>query len=350
MCNDADTNHPPLFLQLERPETNPQNDLSRTAGVLSDDGQLASRFRHNGWHRRRQQIYDSLHRTRQSKSRIANFADCGSTAYVYRAIDDPDVFRLGGSSCRDRFCIPCAIDRSRCLATNVLNTLGKRPARFVTLTLRQNDHHLRDVLDKLYDSFRRLRARSFWKQRVLGGCAFIEVLYNASNEAWNVHLHAIVHGRYLPKRDLSREWYEVTGDSFIVKVKLVEDERAIGQYVVKYVSKPFNDTFMNRTPYLDTVINTMVGRRLCITFGDWRGIRLTESPNERQWISLGTFHDVVSRALDGEAECLRAIQTICGERTHEVIGQVQRARPPPIATPMRCDQLTFGWPAIDTRF
>ena len=350
MCDDVGTDNAPLFLQLERPETKPWNAIYRTTADLSDNAELASRFRHNGWRRRRQQIFESLKRTRQSRSRVANFADCGATAYVYRATDDPTVFRLGGSSCRDRFCIPCAIDRSRCLATNVLNALGKRPARFVTLTLRQTDKHLNDVLDKLYDSFRRLRARSFWKQRVVGGCAFIEVLYSADNDAWNVHLHIVIHGRFLPKHELSREWHKVTGDSFIVKVKLVENDQAVGRYVVKYVSKPFNDTFMNRKPYLDTVIATMVGRRLCVTFGDWRGIQLTESPNEREWISLGTFHDVVSRAVDNDRECLRAIQTICGDRTHEVLDEVHRARPPPTETPIRCDQLTFGWPATDTRF
>lgn len=350
MCNDIDTNHAPLFLQLERPETNQHNDLYASAGELVCDAELATRFRHGGWQRRRQQIYESLRRTLQSKSRVANFAECGATAYVYQAVDDPTVFRLGGSSCRDRFCIPCAIDRSRCLATNVLKTLGKRPARFVTLTLRQNDHHLRDILDKLYDSFRRLRARAFWKQRVKGGCAFVEVLYSADNDAWNVHLHIIVHGRFLDKYKLSREWHQVTGDSFIVKVKLVDDNRSVGRYVVKYVSKPFNDTFMNRTEFLDTVVIVMVGRRLCITFGDWRGIQLTESPNDKEWINLGTFHDVVTRAIDNDRECLRAIQTICGDRTHQVMTEVQRARPPPIETTIRCDQLTFGWPIIDQRF
>lgn len=350
MCTGLDTNHASLFLQLERPETNLRNDLERKTGVLWDDYQLASNFRHNGWRRRRQQIFDSLHRTSQSPSRLENFADCGSTAYVYQAIDDPDIFRLGGSSCRDRFCIPCAIDRSRCLATNVLKTLGKRPARFVTLTLRQNQDELHDILDKLYDSFRRLRARSFWKRRVKGGCAFIEVLWSNKNNAWNVHLHAIVHGTYLPKYDLSREWWKVTGDSFIVKIKLVEDNRSVGKYVTKYVSKPFNDTFMNRDRLLDEVVIGMKNRRLSLTFGDWRGIKLTESPNDRDWINLGTFHEVVTRAVDNDQECLRAIQTICGDRTHGVMAKVQRARPPPPEPPIQCDQLTFSWPALDPRF
>lgn len=350
MSSGTDTNPNSLFLQLEPPETNRHPALYGPAGVGPNTGNLAMRFRHSGWQRRREQIYASLRRTLQSKSRVENFAECGATAYIYRAADNPEVFRLGGSSCRDRFCIPCAIDRSRCLATNVLKVLGKRPARFVTLTLRQTDAHLRDVLDKLYDSFRRLRARSFWKQRVKGGCAFIEILYSADNDAWNVHLHAIVHGRFMSKYELSKEWWKVTGDSYIVKLKLVDDEKQVGQYVTKYVSKPFNDSFMNRTPYLDTVVIVMVGRRLCLTFGDWRGIKLTESPNDRDWISLGTFHDVATRAVLGDRECIRAIQTVCGEDTHSILTQVEHARPPPIEPKIIHSQLTFSWPVCDARF
>ena len=350
MCADVDTNHAPLFLQLERPETNQHNDLYGTAGGLSEDGQLASQFRHSGWKRNRILLYQSLRRTLQSKSRVANFADCGATAYVYRDVADPTHFRLAGSSCRDRFCLPCSIDRSRCLATNVLKTLGKRPARFVTLTLRQTDAHLRDVLDKLYDNFRKLRARTFWKTRVKGGCAFIEVKYSAANDAWNVHLHAIVHGRFIPKRDLSREWRKLTGDSYIVDVRFVEDEARTGQYVTKYVSKPFNDTFLNRSELLDTVVTAMVGRRLCLTFGDWRGISLTESPNETDWISLGSFHDVVTKAAQGDRECLAAVHAIARDRAPELLAAIPNARPPPTEKPPSPTQLTFAWPPIQICF
>jgi len=240
--------------------------------------------------------------------------------------------------------LPCSIDRSRCLATNVLKALGRRPARFVTLTLRQNDSHLNDVLNRLYDSFRKLRARSFWKTRVKGGCAFIEVKYNAERDSWNVHLHAIVHGRFIPKRDLSREWRKLTGDSFIVDVRLVENEERIGRYVTKYVSKPFNDTFLNRQDFLDTVVHSMVGRRLCLTFGDWRGIKLTESPNETDWISLGSFHDVVTKAAHGDRECLAAIHAIARDKTPELLAAVPQARPPPCDKRPKVTQFTFGWP------
>jgi hypothetical protein len=196
----------------------------------------------------------------------------------------------------------------------------------------------------LYDSFRTLRATKFWKQRVKGGCAFIEVKYSVANGAWNVHLHAIVHGTYIPKHDLSATWHRITGDSYIVDIRSIEHEEKIAQYVTKYVSKPFNNTFLALPDYLDTVTICMVGRRLCLTFGDWRGIKLTESPNETDWISLGTFHSVVSRAAHGDRECLAAVHAIARDKTPELLAAVERARPPPDREPPPPNQLTFGWP------
>lgn len=350
MCSVFSTDDALLLLQLDRPETKPDIALYGTGSDLSTDDQLARRWRHSGWHQARQLIYDCLRRTRQTKSRVRNYNDCGATAYVYRSVADPAVFRLGGSSCRDRFCVPCATDRSRCLATNVINALGHRPARFVTLTLLQTKAHLGDVLDKLYDCFRKLRTTKFWKRHVRGGCAFIEVKYSNKNQAWNVHLHAIVHGTFLDKFTLAKLWHKITTDSYIVRIKAVEDDVAVGRYVVKYVSKPFNNTFLNRTELLDTVVTVMVGRRLALTFGDWRGIKLTESPNDQDWISLGTFHDIVTRAKAGDRECLAAVHAICRSDTEAMLAAVPQARPPPPIEEAQHNQLTFVWPAVQYRF
>ncbi len=350
MCDDVDTNPASLFTSLERPESNVEPVLSDTAGEYPDDTELAERFRHSGWRRNRTLIYESLTRTRQSWSRRQNFNDCGSNAYVYKTVEQPVSYRLGGSSCRDRFCVPCSIDRSRCLATNVLNELKGKPTRFVTLTLKQRREHVSVVLDRINNCFRRLRSRKWWKRHVVGGCGFIEVKWSTRTEDWNVHLHLIVHGRYMPQAELSREWYAITGDSHVVDVRFVKDNERVGRYVTKYVSKPFNDTFANRPELLDTVVRAMQGRRLCLTFGDWRGLKLTASPNDRDWVSLGTFHDVVSRAVDGDRECLEAVHEICKSNADVIMAAVKKARPPPIVKQPSDTQLLFQWPPIDPRF
>lgn len=350
MCNDTDTNPASLFPSLDRPELSVDPTSNAPPGDYPDDANLAETFRHSGWRRNRRLIHESLKRTYQSRSRIDNFADCGVHAYVYKTVDQPISYRLGGSSCRDRFCVPCSIDRSRCLATNVLNELKDKPTRFVTLTLKQTNQRVGDVLDRLTACFRRLRSRKWWNRHVLGGCGFIEIKWSNKTQDWNVHLHLIVHGEYMPQAELSRQWYAITGDSHIVDIRFVKDNHRVGRYVTKYVSKPFNDTFANRPELLDCVVRATQGKRLCLTFGDWRGLKLTESPNEHDWISLGTFHDVVSRAVDGDRECLEAVREICKSNADAIMAAVKKARPPPTDKPPTDTQLFFQWPAIDARF
>lgn len=350
MCNDIGTNQTLFDASLVPPEIKPETEAQASWATFSDDAPLAERFRHGGWRRYRQLVYDSLKRTRQTINRIVAFDSCGAFAFVYQAIDKPGLYRLGGSSCRDRFCLPCARDRSRCLATNVLNALDKQPARFVTLTLRQNAEPLAYNLNRLYDSFRKLRAIKFWKRAVKGGCAFLEIKWSETNRAWNVHLHCIVHGRYLEQRKLSAAWYRVTGDSFIVHVKFIDDHGHVGRYVTKYASKTFDTTFVNRIEQLDQVVTATKGRRLCLTFGTWRGIKLTESPNEHEWISLGSFHEVSMNARKGDEECIRAIRAVCGDDADAIIEAAETARPPPTRKPENGSQIVFAWRQLDPRF
>lgn len=350
MCVEHATDTADLFSSLEHPETKPGQHVPALAGENQDGLELAERFRHSGWQHNRELIYASLRRTMQSISRINAFSSCGYCAFVYRTVERPYRFRLGGSSCRDRFCLPCAIDRSRCLATNVLAALKDNPTRFLTLTLRQNTSSLATNLTRLYDCFRRLRATAYWRSHVKGGCGFLEMKWSARHRAWNVHLHCIVHGRYLPQSDLSRIWYRVTGDSMITDIRFVHDTQRVGRYVTKYVSKPFNNTFLNRSDLLDEVVIATRGKRLCLTFGDWRGIQLTASPNENDWIALGTFHDIVTRAVEGDRECIQAVHDICGENAAIIMDAVARARPPPSAPHVPPPQTTFAWPATDARF
>jgi hypothetical protein len=154
----------------------------------------------------------------------------------------------------------------------------------------------------------------------------------------------MLHGLYIPKSDLWRAWYAITGDSMIVDIKLVNDKGVIGRYVTKYVAKPLSSTFLNRRPQFDELVRAMVGRRLCITFGDWRGIRLTQSPEPGEWINIGSFHSVLCQALDGDADSLHAARYICGDVLQHYLDAVEYARPPPQAPVLIWTQLQLAYP------
>lgn len=332
------------------PELTPRTPTVGGGEITLADGGLADTFRHSGWRRNRRLVYDSLYRTEQRHTRLSAFSTCGWKSFVYRTVDPPHAYRLAGSSCHDRFCVPCARDRSRCISTNILAKMKGDPARFLTLTLKHTDQPLAAQVARLYASFQKLRLRAAWKRHVSGGCAFIEVKWIATSRQWHPHLHCIVHGRYFPKMLLSSQWHSVTGDSFVTDIRSATDEAKIASYVAKYASKPVNDTFLNRPPLLDEVITCFRGRRLCHTFGTWRGLKLTESPSDRDWESIGSFHDVCVRALDGDPEASDAITMICGDRRAEILSTVRFARPPPTPDPGPAAQLTFAWPCVDNRY
>lgn len=52
----------------------------------------------------------------------------------------------------------------------------------------------------------------------------------------NVHVHWLFYGPYVPKSKLKREWFRLTGDSYIVDIKQIKEMGAIYE-VVKYISK-----------------------------------------------------------------------------------------------------------------
>ncbi|GAF79661.1 unnamed protein product, partial [marine sediment metagenome] len=254
---------------LEAPETDSTLDLRWRGRDIEDPYFLSTTFRHSGWVRSRRLVVEALCRTRQPESRKREFTNCGNHAYVLRSIDDPSVFRIAGSSCHDRFCLPCANERAHAIALNVSDHLRERQCRFLTLTLRSADEPLAELLDKLYRSFQALRRRAVWRKRVTGGVAFLEVKYNAAKDRWHPHFHMLLEGRYLPDTDIRRLWYQITGDSRIIFIKMVTSQLHATRYVTKYASKPFNNTFLARPNKLDEAVVAMKGRKLALTFGKW---------------------------------------------------------------------------------
>lgn len=338
----------PVFLSpVLPPELKSDSESLSDDGLSGSDFELAPIFRHSGWRRDRQKVMDSLIRRRASLGRIARFCTCGKYAFVYRTVDPPHTYRLAGSACRDRFCTPCANDRSRCLAANVVTRIQGQPARFLTFTLKHSADSLADQIARLTACFAKLRARKQWQDRVDGGAGFIEAKWIPETASWHPHLHVITQGRFFDKYLLKHLWREITGDSYITDIRLIKSKRGIAWYVSKYAAKSVNETFIDLPEQLDEVIGAFTGRRLCHTFGTWRGLVLTATPNDRAWESIGSFHNVATRAVTGDAECLAAMTKICGDRTAEILDAVAAARPPPPRTKEIDRQLTFTWPPVE---
>ncbi len=322
---------PTLFTPLDPPETNvafPNTPPSTGADHVQpswhlppghpdiwprhplDDPDQPYLFRHSGWKHDRRRVYDALKRTGAGCNRLLAFLDCGAHPYIFQCVERPDEFAIGGTSCHDRFCLPCARDRSRVIATNVLDKIGDQQARFVTLTLRSTPQSLSVLLARLTSCFTKLRHTKLWRNKVVGGVAFLELTWNPTSATWHPHLHCLTQGRYLPRQELSQAWHRITGDSYITDIRMATDNAHVTHYITKYVSKPLDHSITMDPDRLDELVLALKGKRLCLTFGTWRGCCLTKPIEDGTWIQLGSLAELVQQASDGNLTTQVILRTL----------------------------------------
>ena len=273
---------------------------------------MESQLRHADWALRRRQTFDAMQRTHQSDRRVESFATCGGAVFVHIR-PGTDAMRLTCSCCRDRLCDPCGRRRAVIIRKALEERMAPRTVRFVTLTLRASATPLRDQFDRLYRCFSTMRRRAWWKAHVTGGAAFCEVKLGKNSGMWHCHLHLLVNGCFMAQSELSAEWHAVTGDSYIVDVRACNDDAAKARYVTKYVTKPADPSLFSSTKHLDEFIGAIKGRRLCTTFGEWRGTELEpDAPAEDGWQSLGSLATLAARASAGCPQSIAYLATACG--------------------------------------
>lgn len=340
---------------LDPLETNSQKQINRALPLcIEDRGQAEGRpprqdlvdvaFRHTGWAPTRLRVWRALQDADVAQSRLDTFEECGHHAWVLESTTNPGEYRVASDKCHDRFCGPCGAERSRIIATNVIRRIGDSPARFLTLTLKARSEPLTDTITRLYRAFARLRVRRLWRSTTSGGVAFLEVKRSADCNHWHVHLHALIQGKYLCRKALSKAWKQITGDSYIVDVRMVKDPATAGRYVAKYASKPLDPTTTRSHAALVECIQALKGRRLCLTFGTWRGVKLTELPDSDDWIAIAPLPEIIARAENGDGEARSILETLRGNNP------CQTPRPPPKSCTRGADpgQQQFDW--IDARY
>lgn len=276
---------------------NPEYDTAPITPAESD-------FRHSGWAILRLRTYNALTRCSVGEKRLDAFTNCGSGAWLYVAKSGDDL-SIKCNKCHDRWCLACARDRAGKITANLLTVLSSKRCRFITLTLRHSHSALKDQLDRLYRSFAALRRRSFWRGCVKGGAAFLEVKLSKAG-MWHPHLHVVCEGTFVDQRTLSREWLAVTGDSSIVDVRTVSDDGQAAGYVTKYLTKPASHDVYGVPDRLDEMVLSLRGRRLCMTFGTWRGIVLEPAADDDvDWQPIASLDSLRSRAGAGDPTAIR---------------------------------------------
>jgi len=267
-------------------------------------------FRHSGWAPLRRRVGQALIRAMVPAARIARFQECGNWAHVFASDTDPPDYKVNSARCHDRWCLPCGQDRAwKLLSSLRAKTHGKR-LRFITLTIRTEAEPLTDSLDKLLQSFTRLRGHNEWKKRVQGGMAFIEVTHNATSGRWHPHLHVIAEGEYFPHKLLKQAWIKASRGSFIVDIRYVRQTDDVTKYLCKYVTKPLDPSITHDPDLLVETMVAMKGRHLVLCFGSWRKGKLEAPKDDRNWTPFAPLSKVIAAADQGDRKAIGILDAL----------------------------------------
>jgi hypothetical protein len=206
---------------------------------------------------------------------------------VFRHYWSVDKVRLHGASlcCKHLLCPLCAIRRGSKALKAYLDRWeviqAEKPSLrpfLVTLTVKDGEdlaerfQHLKKAQQELW--MRKHRGRGAALDGVAGAVWSYEVKRGSGSGSWHPHLHMIALAENQPDQvQLSAEWHNITGDSFIVDVRPITGDPVEGfMEVFKYAVK-FSDQ-----PPADTVhaFETLRGKRLLASSGAFRGVVVPE--------------------------------------------------------------------------
>jgi Replication protein. len=172
---------------------------------------------------------------------------CPSCGETYR-------FKLG---CHLRICPTCNKSKAHQLISkyrNIDTNMVEGNAYFVTPTIKNvKPDRLKEGVIKLRSSIRKLCKRAPYRRWFAGGLYAIEFTYNRKRDDFNLHAHMCVDSCIDLKRagllgyasdnpdkvkkGLKQDWYEVTGDSYIIDWQKTKYPKKAVSYCLKYVSK-----------------------------------------------------------------------------------------------------------------
>jgi hypothetical protein len=276
-------------------------------------------FRHTHWKVKRDKVMIALRAAHATEKQLDAFVNCGADCVVEIEATTQQ-YRIRGQYCHNRHCEPCQKAKANLLAANLKEKLAEAKSfqyRFITLTLKHNDAPLREQIDRLNASFKKLRQTKFWKQSQTGGAAILEVKWKPGTRHWHPHLHIIAEGSFIRKQDLSDHWLKITGDSSIVDIRTLDSGKDAAHYVAKYVSKGTNDDVWDDTDASIEWIISLHNVRTAATFGRWRGFKLlAKSEQTGDWRPLGSLTKIVQLAFEGNEYYIRLVQQLEAEKQY----------------------------------
>lgn len=257
-------------------------------------------WRHADWRQAREATLSAMTAIDLPEHRLTAFRCCGGGASIEWSATE-NRHRIRASYCHDRWCKPCARTKARSVARILAEHCSGRDIRFLTLTLQHSSAPLADQLKRLLKCFVDLRKLPIWTSHVTGGAVFMQASRSEDGQCWHPHLHILIEGTYLPSEQLSQAWHAVTGDSYVIKIIRPSSTAGTASYVARYVSRPIDDEIYDDPILLQACMKSFARKRLCGTFGKWRGLKLGDKPAQAtDWIRVGSLDNVLRSATAGQ--------------------------------------------------
>lgn len=194
----------------------------------------------------------------------------------------------------------------------------------VTLTvkdgsdLRERFRHLHNCQRELWK--RKQRGRGSALDAVEGAVWSYEVKRGAGSGLWHPHLHMVALAPVQPDAVALRdEWQAITGDSFIVDVRPIDQEDPasgfleVFKYALKFSDMELEDTYR--------AFNVLQGRRLVASAGLFRGIVISSELTDESLDDL-PFVELFFRYVHGAGYALKT--ELRGSRSLEGSGGAKR--------------------------
>lgn len=276
------------------------------------------RFRHCE-ERRRLQLFAMRSIDSQSNAYMAARA-CGTQASFVRSKSTGEV-KIVVNGCGQRTCPMCQKSVATELEYRLLRMLGtvrENEWSFITLTLRATDGTLRDQLDFLRASFRRLRQQHIWQENVFGGRAMIEVTFNQQTGSWHPHLHILTRANFIRKDLLSKAWARATLGSTIIDIQRIASGSQAAKYVSCYVGKaPDLSSYAGAVGLTVEYFLAIKDAKMVIPFGK---LKKGEDPDDPanappdpdDWILIGNLEAVLHQAEHGDQPAIELITRFLG--------------------------------------
>jgi hypothetical protein len=277
-------------------------------------------FRHKAWEEKRKAVYAALEASHVAINSLQAFSECGAECTIEYNREEGK-YRLKASYCKSRWCEPCMRAKGNLMAQNLRDHvlgIGEEHIRFVTLTIRHTNLPLTQQIDNLLRWYKQLRATPIWKNSQHGGASTVEIKWNEKTQEWHPHLHILCEGVWMHQGELSDTWRDITGGSWEVKIEKLKKGKDMAWYLCKYVSKAVNDDVWQNPERAKEFVEALKGRRMCATFGCWRGVKLQAKPPQTgKWTRVATLNEVAAAFRRGETWAIKLLDKMWNEMRYD---------------------------------